>query len=1239
MKVSHHLLLVLSALAPLSSPGRAQSPRAGHVPARRRLFQAPRRVSSQKALPPSFLREISPQDGPAQVILQAPGSEPRPDGPYSFEKGGKEVPREFLGNPYFLGFAGGLYRPPAGERIGPALAARVRNGPRPGEDPSFTYAYVMFLGRITEAKKRSVESLGVKLLFYHPNNSYAAKIPVHMAGDLAARPCVRWVGFARPSQKIHPALDAVMAETPEGQDIPIVIDLFESDLNPASEKVTGPLPQVAGIGRKPRPGGSAHAGWSWKTRGKVQARLERLGVKIEGYVEEIHAYRAKADAWTILKLVDLDYVAFLEWRSPVQPMHDRIVPQVGADYYREIYKASTVTVGVIDTGFHLANGGYNGHIDLSKQAVGWNYMPGGCGSPYCDEAKSGYHGTHVLGTLCGEGRAQIKYRGISPYLGSGPPTHRLFLAKGLTTNAFQVMRKAYKDPWNHLTPRPVLVTNSWGGWGCLNNCTKPAFWIGSEAGPRICDAEVYNQNQLYIFAAGNHGGAGGKNYVAGTIIPEATGKNILAVGMCRDGNRTAPPAGGPGSIVSWSSHGPCGDGRWKPNVSAPGCVTTSTAGGTRTGYKTDCGTSMSAPVVAGIMASATEHYTVLRNSAPLMRAWAMATAVTRKDATAPGSWGHLPSSHLNSHGMGRVSALKALKGGGGLPWVRTWGRPTLSGSAYFDLTVGPGATRLVLVLTWDDPPAAPGAKPAAVHDFDLWLDRYPFTSGTNTGEYRSTSSIDTVEHILVNNPPPGKYRVKIHAYKLSGSARVGVMAVQIFGDTTPAGTLTLRADKRYIKPGGRVNLTAAARSDSYIATNVWVGEGSHAGFTRTGSSLELKDNVAVSNPHDPGDGGVNLGDIPKGQTRSVVYGYKETAGTDSVRRLYFRGLSDNWGTRSAWIPVTVDGTPPFSVRNLKSTTHAPNTWSNQSRITFTWTAAYDNLSGIHGYSILTRTGRMALPDTIEDIGALTNWTGNYPSSAKGYYFNIRSVDRSGNWGKSYSWAGPYYIDTLPPAGVSLQIDNGAAGTTSLGVTLSITASDPHSGLAGTRFKNEGGAWSPWFPYASSRSWRLTDYGGSPALGTRTVFTEIRDRAGNVARARDTIYLYQKAAYFGRACAGAKGVPSFTIGGIPGLGQSLGFRVGNTSAPLAALFFGVSRTSWLGLSLPLDLKVVGVPSCFLNVSLDALLYSGTPGTLRLTVPRNQALAGIPMHFQWLLLGDPSGKAVVTTGGAALVLGGL
>ena len=45
------------------------------------------------------------------------------------------------------------------------------------------------------------------------------------------------------------------------------------------------------------------------------------------------------------------------------------------------------------------------------------------------------------------------------------------------------------------------------------------------------------------------------------------------------------------------------------------------------------------------------------------------------------------------------------------------------GFAYGDIEVPPGTKRLVVVLTWDEPPASAGASRAVMYDVDLWVDR------------------------------------------------------------------------------------------------------------------------------------------------------------------------------------------------------------------------------------------------------------------------------------------------------------------------------------------------------------------------------------------------------------------------------------------------------------------------------------------------------------------------------------
>jgi hypothetical protein len=67
------------------------------------------------------------------------------------------------------------------------------------------------------------------------------------------------------------------------------------------------------------------------------------------------------------------------------------------------------------------------------------------------------------------------------------------------------------------------------------------------------------------------------------------------------------------------------------------------------------------------------------------------------------------------------------------------------------------------------------------------------------------------------------------------------------------------------------------------------------------------------------------------------------------------------------------------------------------------------------------------------------------------------------------------------------------------VTLRITANDPLSGVAQMRFSNDGRTWSDWEGFQSTRSWDLTRFGGSSSYGLKTVYSQLRDRAGNVSQ--------------------------------------------------------------------------------------------------------------------------------------------
>ncbi len=90
----------------------------------------------------------------------------------------------------------------------------------------------------------------------------------------------------------------------------------------------------------------------------------------------------------------------------------------------------------------------------------------------------------------------------------------------------------------------------------------------------------------------------------------------------------------------------------------------------------------------------------------------------------------------------------------------------------------------------------------------------------------------------------------------------------------------------------------------------------------------------------------------------------------------------------------------------------------------------------------------------------------------------------------------WFVDTTIPRG-SVIINNDRMYTASRTVTLELSAHDrrPASGVAKMRFRNSGGEWSAWKPYVVSKDWSL-----SSGAGTKTVYVQYKDRAGNVSEA-------------------------------------------------------------------------------------------------------------------------------------------
>ncbi|MEM1452671.1 MAG: S8 family serine peptidase [Planctomycetota bacterium] len=949
------------------------------------------------------------------------------------------------GDPFFLGFVGSDYYPPANEVLDPALVTAAQLPYLDLRNEAVTYGFVMFSKRITPNRLAVLEDMGIRVLGFHPHYTMRAAIPTDRVGDVSVLDFVRWVGVARAQQKVHPATAGEIAELASGERAQLYVSVFESDLNDASTSmVVGAASTVDGDGIV-RSGDNA-GNVVWQSNGWMHYALQELGAEIVSYAPRQNAFQALVDPARIEDIIARDFVQFVEpvptAETTMAPVpHDESTAMIMSDSVRGQLDGGTnqvAIVGVVDSGIEVS------HQDLGIWGVGWNCTTQTSPWDDIDNGGSG-HGTHVAGSILGRGNAEADHLGNAPGLGSWGGASRVFnyrrfpnpCSVSLTTIT-STFGNSYDDGTN-VTERPHVINNSWGSF-----YTNGMQAVGSEFECRVVDDAAFDQDQLWVWSAGNSGPN------ASTLAIEASAKNALTLGNVVD---YATTVGDPGTIWTSSSRGPAGDNRWKPNLMAPGRFIRSCLANDNDGYANYSGTSMAAPHATAAAAMLVDGYSFFRYQPARLYAHLMATAMTKDNQiiSTPGS------SHLGTYGAGRVNVYKAAYNLGGNTWLN-WGT-SLNGSwAFGNFDVPVGTTRIVAVMTSLEESASAGASQALVNDYDFYLDRDPIDPAGNVGEYfAQQSAIDNSEIRIINNPPSGPWRWKVWPDSVSSETKIGVTVYFIIDDTTPDATFTVTASDQYIQPNDPVDVSANLDVDDYVASAVTLDRsGSFA--TILGSSTTLRDGVVTDLTDNPSGGNdIMLGDVSDLFSRTGTWTVRYS--TQGVKTFGVEARSDNMVDQNASVNITVDGTDPGLVTNLGSPSHTVGQWSNDPTIQWTWTAATDNLSGIQGYGIYENTSA-SLPGQTLDIGPVTSFTSAaYPSSNSPRYFNIRSVDRSDNWDAQFASTGPYFIDTtLPTAPPSIQSTTHPVGSTRCEQRITVrwnAASDAHSGVQGY-----GIFWSP-----------------------------------------------------------------------------------------------------------------------------------------------------------------------------------
>lgn len=646
------------------------------------------------------------------------------------------------------------------------------------------YILVQTVAPLSPEQKDELARLGLVIHEYVSENTYLCGYKGTNLAQIRALPFVTWANTYLREFKVAPNLrSATMASNFNILPMPVaasysraprMVDIvFHQDVDPNSDAVKSAVAAAAHVDKASLPMG----------RHKVRLTVE------EQYLDDLTA---------------LDVVRVVQAVLPAK-LHNNVAgPILKAQVMVNgtTYEGAGQVIAVADTGFDV------GKTDDTHPAfTGRVARLYALGRPGKTDDPNG-HGTHVCGSALGDGTSATMGGAIR---GTAPKATLVVQSligpsgglKGIPDDLTDLFEPPYRDDGAR------VHTNSWG----LDDPCPPHDLPYSQDAWEIDDF-VWNHHDLVIcFSAGNDGTDRNRD---GSIDPaqvwgQAAAKNCITVGACESNRPNIeltyglvhpfdfpkppiyddPVADNPEGMVAFSSRGPTMEGRFKPDVVAPGTSILSThsrhAGSASTsfGSSTDpdyfflAGTSMSTPLVAGCAAVLRETLVkqgVATPSAALIKALLINGAVELAGQYHPSEAGLSPN---NNSGFGRANLAGSViirdphpdadfsegrrlnQGEEDTFIVEIPGEPSRAPSARVS-TTGPGAT-FKITLVWSDPAGA-----ELQNDLDLIVIA---ADGSERHGNMGTSSdfdrVNNVEQVLWTNMPPGRATIVIRAFRIT----------------------------------------------------------------------------------------------------------------------------------------------------------------------------------------------------------------------------------------------------------------------------------------------------------------------------------------------------------------------------------------------------------------------------------------------------------------------------------------
>jgi hypothetical protein len=454
----------------------------------------------------------------------------------------------------------------------------------------------------------------------------------------------------------------------------------------------------------------------------VQQAVSFLNATVIQDVPDFKMFTIRIPAANAKHLANLSFVQWTEFIAP--PNQQENLPG------RSLHRVNVLNDGVRNLKGDGMNIGVwderaSQHLDFSPAGRLVNVSAGAAGS----------HGTHVSGTIGGRGLINPTARGMAP-------NANIFSYYGFSGDVQVAMATAI--------PANTLISSNHSyhdglGVQCGLSGNSASYSLRS----RNTDINLNNfPYHLHCHSSGNAQSScsGGWGTITGT---GKSAKNNVVVG-----NITTAEV-----LSSSSSCGPVHDGRVKPEIVAMGTNVFSTYTPLNT-YGTISGTSMSTPGITGTVALLAQRYKQLNaNVLPPSALIKNIACNTAHDLGNPG-----PDYRF---GFGRINALAAVK----ILEQNRYALNTITTGSTNDITitVPAGASRLRVMLTWNDPAAAANSSFALVNNLDLRV-----IEGANTtlpwildpvnpsvAATKADDNISNIEQVTINNPVAGTYTLRV----------------------------------------------------------------------------------------------------------------------------------------------------------------------------------------------------------------------------------------------------------------------------------------------------------------------------------------------------------------------------------------------------------------------------------------------------------------------------------------------